>query len=156
MILIPVKAQPDGSNATKIILESSWHIHLNYSNPYLFILQKLKNPLDIFCNHHFFASAIILIYGGLFLHRLSRILKVKFNWISAKKLTLQDKNLESGSRIQIQVSSVGRQERILPKSTPKIYPLFSAQFQQMGYSTYSLQEFNPQNKLDLTLMGHHS
>ena len=39
----------------------------------------LKKPTDLFFTHLFFASAIILIFGGLFLHSLSRILKVKPN-----------------------------------------------------------------------------
>ena len=43
---------------------------------------KLKRPPDGFFTHLFFASEIILILGGLFLHRLSRILKVNLNWIS--------------------------------------------------------------------------
>ena len=39
----------------------------------------MKKPTDGFCTHIFFASEIIIIFGGLFLHRLSRILKV---WVA--------------------------------------------------------------------------
>ena len=44
-------------------------------------LQKLKMPPDGFSTHLFFASAIILIFGGLFLHRLSRLLKYNPNLV---------------------------------------------------------------------------
>ena len=40
----------------------------------------------------------------------------------------QDKNAELGRGIQIQVISVGREERILPEATPKIDPFLNAQF----------------------------
>ena len=39
----------------------------------------MKNPPDEFCTHLFFASAIILIFGGLFLHILSRLIKFNTN-----------------------------------------------------------------------------
>ena len=51
------------------------------SNPYIFILQKVKKPPDGFFTHIFFALSIILIFGGSFFHRISRILKVNINWI---------------------------------------------------------------------------
>ena len=81
MIMIPVKSQPDGSNFREIILKISWHTQLKYSKPYTFILQKVKNLPDGLCTHLFFASSIILIFGDIFLHRLSRIIKVKIKWI---------------------------------------------------------------------------
>ena len=81
MILSPVKYQLYGSNVTEIILKISCHIHLKHSKPYMFVLPKLKNPPDGFFTHLFFVSEIILIFGGLFLHRLSRLLKVNINCI---------------------------------------------------------------------------
>ena len=79
---------------------------------------NLKKYPDGFCNHIFFASAIILIFGGLFLRRLSRLLKFKLGFlrVSTTDLTRREN--------KIQVSSVGRQERILRKATPKIYLFF--------------------------------
>ena len=44
----------------------------------------------------------------------------------------------------------------LPNVTPKIDPLVSALFKSIGYAIYSLQDWNPQNKLYLILMGNHS
>ena len=81
MILSPVKAQPYGSNVTEILLKRSWHTHLKHSKPFMIILQKLKKTPDGFFSHVFFASAINLTFGGLFLHRLSRLIKVKLNWL---------------------------------------------------------------------------
>ena len=49
---------------------------------------------------------------------------------------------------------IGHQSMFTIKATPKIDPLYSAKFQRVGYATYSLQEWNPHNKLDLNLMGH--
>ena len=49
-------------------------------NPYTFILQKMKNSPDGFCTYLFFYSKIILIFGGLFLHRTSRVLAVNLKW----------------------------------------------------------------------------
>ena len=87
---------------------------------------KMKKPTDTFCTHLFFASAIILIFGGLFLHRIPRLLKVNLNLIRAPTTDFSRKNAEPGGRIQIQVISFGRQKRSLPKDAPKIDPLFSA------------------------------
>ena len=42
---------------------------------------KVKNPPDVFCTHIFFASKTILIFGGLFLNRLSGILRFDINWL---------------------------------------------------------------------------
>ena len=64
-----------------MITKSSCHTYLKNSKPYIFILQKVKKPPDGFLTHIFFASAIILIFGGLFLHSLSRKLKVNLNWL---------------------------------------------------------------------------
>ena len=41
-----------------------------------------------------------------------------------------------------------------PKRHTKIVPLFYTQFQRIGCVTYYLQEWNNQNKLDLTMMVH--
>ena len=70
-------------------------------------------------------------------------------------MTFQDKNAEPGGRIKIQVDPVGIPEINLPKATPKTDPFSSVKFQRKVYYTYSLQEFNPQNKLYLTLIGQH-
>ena len=70
---------------------------------------KVKKPPYVFFTHLFFALAIILLFGGFFLHMISRIIKVKPNCLNVQQLTLQDKNTEPGRRIQIQVRSVGRQ-----------------------------------------------
>ena len=42
---------------------------------------KMKKPPDGFCTHLFFVSSIILIFGGLFLHSLSKLLKVYIKWL---------------------------------------------------------------------------
>ena len=81
IIISPVKSQQDGSNVTEILLDGTWNTHLKHSKPCIFILQKLKNPPYGFCNHLFFFSAIILIFGGLFLHRIYRLITVKLNWL---------------------------------------------------------------------------
>ena len=57
-------------------------------------LTKLKKPPYGFSTHLFFDSAIMLIFGGLFLHRISRLLVVNINWISVARNFLQDKNAE--------------------------------------------------------------
>ena len=85
MIISPVKYQLDGRNVTEIILKISCHTHLKHSEPCMFILKKLKKPPDGLFTNIFFASAIILIFGGLFLHRLSRLLKFNLNWIRVPK-----------------------------------------------------------------------
>ena len=83
MILSPVISQPYGSNVRENLLKRSRHTDLKHSNPYTFILQKFKNPPDIFFTHIFFASETMLIFGGLFLHSISRILKVNLKWLRA-------------------------------------------------------------------------
>ena len=76
--------------------------------------------------------------------------KGAIDWICKKKY------IEPGGRIQIQVNTVGRKGRILPKDTAKLDPLYSALFKMIGYTVYSIQEWNNQNKLDFTLMAHQS
>ena len=41
---------------------------------------KVKNPLNGFCTHIFFAQEIILIFGGLFWHIIYRLIKVKLKF----------------------------------------------------------------------------
>ena len=53
---------------------------------------------------------------------ISRIIKVKLKWLSVTKMTLKEKNAESGGKIQIQVNLGGRHERSLQMATPKINP----------------------------------
>ena len=127
------------------------HTHITFQAIHIYFA-KVKKPPDEFCTHLFFASTIILIFGGLFLHRLSRLLKFKINWLRVPKTEFARQNSEPGVRIQIQVNPVGSQERSLPEATPKTDPLSSAQFQIMGYAIHSIQEWNPKNILDLTLM----
>ena len=85
----------------------------------------MKNPPDGFCTSLLFASAIILICGVIFLHVISRILKVKLSYISFTTTGLK--------RItHNQTNTVGKQEIILPKSTPKIYPFFYCKISKGG------------------------
>ena len=63
------------------------------------------------------------------------------------------KKSEPVERIKIQVKPVGRYERSLKKVTPKTDPLSYAKFKRIGYFTYSLQEWNPNNKFGLTMIG---
>ena len=81
MITGPVKSQQYGRYVREILLKISWNTQLKHSKPCKIILQKVKKPPDGFYTCIFFASAIILIFGGLFLHRLSRLLEVDIKWI---------------------------------------------------------------------------
>ena len=156
MILSTVKFQPDGINVTEILLKSSWHTHLKYSKPYIFILQKLKNPPYGFCTPLFFASAIILIFGGLLLHRLSRILKFKINWLRVPITDYARKKFRTRRDNPNPSKLSWKKRKKPPKGHIKRDLLFSAQFQRIGYSTYSLKKWNSQNMFDLTLMSHKS
>ena len=69
------------------------------------------------------------------------------------KTDFAGKNSEPGGTIKVQVNPVGIQERIPPRKTPKKYPFYSVKFKRIAYATYYLQELNPQNKLDFTLIG---
>ena len=60
---------------------SSLHTHLKHFNPYTFILQKAKNTPYGFCNNLLFASATIIIFDGLFLDRISELLKLNLKWL---------------------------------------------------------------------------
>ena len=85
MILRPLKYQPYLSNVRSIPPQSSWHAHLKHFKPYTFILQKLKKPPDGFRYCLFFALEIIMIFGGLFLHRISRLIKGNLKLIRLSK-----------------------------------------------------------------------
>ena len=54
--------------------------------------KKVKKPPDGFCTHFFFASSIILIFGGIFLDRLSRILRFNIKWLRVSTANLDRKN----------------------------------------------------------------
>ena len=61
---------------------------------------KVKNPTDGPLTHIFFTSSIILIFGGLFLNRLSSILKFKLKFMMVPIAGgFPEKNVESGGRI---------------------------------------------------------
>ena len=92
----------------------------------------MKKPSNGFFTHLFFASEIIIIFGGLLLHIPLRILKVKLNCIRVPTTDFARKKLESGKIIQIKANTVGRQEISLPNATSKIDLLIFAQFQKMG------------------------
>ena len=70
--------------------------------PHMFILQKLKNPPNVFFTHLFFASAIIQIFSGLFLHRLYKLLRVNINWIRVPKpdVAKESQNQEGESKFK--------------------------------------------------------
>ena len=81
MILSTLKVQTDNRNVRENLLKISSHTHPKHSKPYIFILQNSNKPPDVFCTHLFFSSSTILIFGGLFLHRLSSIFKVSIKCI---------------------------------------------------------------------------
>ena len=109
MILIPISYQPDGINVREILLKISWDTHLKHSKPYIFILQKVKKPTYGFCTRLFFVSTIIIICGGIFLHRLSILLKFKPKLIIFPTTYFARNNAEPGGRIYNQVNPVLRQ-----------------------------------------------
>ena len=81
MIISKVTNQPDVSNIRVILLKRSWNTHIKHSNQYILILQKVNKLPDGMFNHLLFASKTILIFDGLFLHRLSRLLNGKTNYL---------------------------------------------------------------------------
>ena len=83
MIISSVNAQSYGINVGDIIIKISWHTHLKHYMPYTFILQKVNKSPDGFCTHIFFALKMILIFGGIYLHILSRLLKVNLKLLKA-------------------------------------------------------------------------
>ena len=91
MPIIPVKYQPFGINVREIPLRISWQTYIKHSKPYIFIIKKQRS-LQMDFSHLLFYSAVILIFGGLFLHRLYRLLKFKFNWILVPKTDFAIKN----------------------------------------------------------------
>ena len=54
---------------------------MKHSKPYTNILKTANNIPDGFFTHLFFASAIILIFSGVFFHRLSRNLIFNIKWL---------------------------------------------------------------------------
>ena len=56
------------------------HTSKTFQSIQIYFTKSNKTPYGI-CINLFFASEIILIFGGLFLHRLSRLLKVNLNSI---------------------------------------------------------------------------
>ena len=88
MIISTVKSQPDGINVRGILLKRSCHTHLKHFKPYKFILQKAKKPPK----RLLFAPSIILIVGGLFLHKISRILKANLKCLRVPTTDSERKN----------------------------------------------------------------
>ena len=91
-------------------------IHINFT--------KVKNPPDGFCAHLIFALAIILIFRGLFLHTLYRLIKSKLNWLRVSTTDFERQIFRTRRQKQIEVNSVGRQERSLQNFTLKIELFF--------------------------------
>ena len=91
-----------------------------------------------------------------FLYRIYRILKVKLKKMRITSTDFARQKCRTRRDNSKPDNPVGRQDISLPKATPKTYPWSTVNFQRMGYSTYSPQEWNTQNVLDFTLMGQHS
>ena len=83
---------------------------------------------------------------------LSRLLKVNLNWIRVTTTEFSRKNYRTNRDNQNSSKLSWETINKTPKGHTKIYPLFSVQFQSIGYAKYSLQEWNPKKKLDFTLM----
>ena len=130
----------------------SWYTHLKNSNSYTFILQKLKKPPDGLFANIFFASEIILNFSGIFLHRLSRILKFKINWLRVPTTNFSKQKCRTRRENPKSIKPSCKARKKTPKFHTKIYPLSTVQFQRIEYATYSLQYYNLWGKLDFTLM----
>ena len=89
--------------------------------------------------HLFFESATILIFSGIFLHRLYRIPKFKIKWIRVPTTEFSRKKQRTRRNKPNQLKPVGGKERSFPKATPKIDPLSTGIFQRIGYDKYSTQ-----------------
>ena len=85
----------------------------------------MKDPPDGLFTHLFFASEIILIFGGLFIYILSEIIKVKIIWLrvttndlAKQKIWSRSENLNSSNLswkgIYNGVSTIGGND-IIPK-----------------------------------------
>ena len=91
---------------------------MKHSKPYTFILQTVNKPPDVFFTHIFFDSKIILIFSGIFLLRLSRLLIVNLKWIKVPTVDFSKTKSETQERTQNQLNPVGSEERSLPEATP--------------------------------------
>ena len=142
MITGPVKSQQYGRYVREILLKISWNTQLKHSKPCKIILQKVKKPPDGFYTCIFFASAIILIFGGLFLHRLSRLLKVNLKWIRVK--TTDSAGIFFGTRIKNPNSSKPSWKKINkpPKCHTKSIPFVLCKItkNRICYILYSIVE----------------
>ena len=100
-------------------------------------LQKAKKPPVVFCTHLFFASEIILIFIGLFLHRKFRLLKVNIKslMVTTSDLAREKSKTRRENPNSIKLSLKSRKKH--PKGHIRKYTLFSTQFQKMVYVTYS-------------------
>ena len=107
------------------------HTPKKFQTIHIYLIKSEEASIWIFI-HLFFESAMILIFGGLLLLRISWILKFKINWIRVPKLISKDKKPEPVGRIQIQLRSVERQKISLPRDTPKIDPFFLNFFKVQG------------------------
>ena len=90
-----------------------------HSNPYTFILQKMKNSPDGFCTYLFFYSKIILIFGGLFLHRKSRLLAVNLKWLRVPSTESVRKKYRTRRENKCSSKPCWKAKIILLKYTPK-------------------------------------
>ena len=116
----------------------------------------MNKPPYGFCAHLFFVSTIILIFGGLFLHRLYRLLKVKINCLRVSTTEFDRKKFRTRRYNPNPINLSWKARKNPPKGKTKNRPFFSAQFQRTGYVTHYLQERNTHNKLDLNMVDHNS
>ena len=128
MNIIPIEYKLDSSNVTEILPKRSYHTHLKYSKPCRFILQKLKNPPDGFFTHLFFASAIILIFCGLFLYRLYRLLKSHPNLIRVPKTDSARKKCRTRTSNPNSSNPSWKARKNPPKGHTKNRPFFLKKF----------------------------
>ena len=91
----------------------------------------MKKPPDGFCTHIFFASAIILILSGIFLHRLSRIIKVELKLIRVPTTEFSRQKFRNRRHKPKSITPSWKSIKRLPNVTPKTDYLFTSNFQSM-------------------------
>ena len=104
---------------------------------------KIEETSRWIFTHIFFASANILIFGGLFYIGSSGYSSSIFNWIWVLTTDFAKQKYRTRRDNPNSSNPSWKARKKPPKGHTRNIPFFSAQFQRIGYTTCYIQEWDP-------------
>ena len=106
----------------------------------------MKKPPYGFCTHLLFASATMLIFGGIFLHRIYSLIKVNIKWTSMKTADFARQKCITRRKNPNSRKSSWKTRQNTPKGQTKIRPFVFCRISKdwIFHTIYQILEYPEQ------------